>query len=444
MDNLDKIFKAYDIRGIYPGEINEDIAYKIGCATAEFLKAKEIVVGRDNRLSSEDLFKVLCEGIRDQGVDVIDINLTTTPMFYFAVAKWSLRGGIMITASHNPKEYNGFKIVRDKAMPVAEDSGLEKIKKLLEKDGFKCKNRGELIKKEVLKEYIENILKFADIRKINSLKLVADTTNGTAGILIPELFRNTQVKLVHIFADLDGSFPNHTPNPAISENTKALEEKVVSEKADLGVALDGDGDRIIFFAETGERISPDLITALMIRHFFKNAEKIIYTSAASHIVREAIENNNDIPVCSKVGHTFVVEKMIKQKVVFAAESSGHYYLKDNYYLDSPLIILLKVLELISKQRKPFSELIGEFKKYFRDRMDFKIDNHSEVFKELEKKYKKAAKISRFDGLTIEYPDWWFNLRSSNTEPLLRLTIEANSKELLDEKIKEIKSIPSLF
>jgi len=442
MDNLDKIFKAYDIRGLYPGEINEEIAYKIGRATAKFLKTKEVVVGRDNRLSSEDLFKVLCEGIRDEGVKVIDIGLATTPMFCWAVAGCELKAGVMITASHNPKEYNGFKIVRDKAIPVAEGSGLEKIKKIIQKDKFKGRKRGKLIEKEILQDYIENTLKFTDIKSIRPLKIVVDTTNGTTGIAIRELFKKLPIHLIHIFSELDGSFPNHAPNPAISENTRVLEGRVISEKADLGIAFDGDGDRIIFFDEKGKRISPDSITALIIRRFFKNAGEIIYTSVSSRIVREEIEKNGNIPVCSKVGHTFVVEKMIKQKVVFAAESSGHYYLKDNYYLDSPLIILLKVSELISEERKLFSELIGGFKKYFRDRMDFKIDKYLKAFKELERKY-KTAKISRFDGLTIEYPDWWFNLRPSNTEPLIRLIIEANSEELLNKKIKEIKSIPFL-
>jgi len=445
MNNLDKIFKAYDIRGIYPEEINEEIAYKIGRATAEFLETKEIVVGRDNRLSSEDLFKALSEGIRDEGVDVIDIGLTTTPMFYFAVTKWGLGAGIMITASHNPKEYNGFKVVRDKARSVAEGSGLEKIKNLAEKDKFKEKNRGQLIKKEVLENYLEHNFSFIDTNDIKPLKIVVDTTNGVGGLIIPEIAKRLPINLIHLFAELDGSFPNHDPNPALSENTRILEQRVLSEKADLGIAFDGDGDRIIFFDEKGERIPPDLISVLLINYFFKNVGKLLYTASNSRLVREEIEKNGNTAVCSKVGHAFIKEKMEKQKIAFAGESSGHYYFRDNYYIDSPIIVLLKILEIISVQRIPISVLLGSFEKYYRQRFDFEIDKDiNKIIEKVEKEYKKTAKISRFDGLTIEYPAWWFNLRASNTEPLLRLTIEANSKELLNEKIKEIKAILSSF
>lgn len=411
MSNLDKIFKAYDIRGVYPDELNEEVGYKIGRATAKFLKAKEVVVGRDNRNSSDNLFKVLSEGIRDQGVNVIDIGLTTTPMFYFAVAKWGIKGGIMITASHNPPEYNGFKVVQKDAMPVSENSGLKKIKKLVEKNKFKTKNRGEIKKRVILKEYIENVLRFNDLGSIRPFKISVDTNGGTAKLVISELF-------------------------------KKLPIQEVSERADLGISFDGDGDRIVFIDEKGKKIAPDLITVLLIHYFFKNKKKILYTVIASQIVKQEIKKTGNTLICSEVGHTFIKEKMKNKKIDFGAESSGHYYLKDNYFNESPFLILLKVLEILSKEKKPLSELVKPFQKYYLERINFEIKNVGlaatrHIIKEIEKKYKKIGKISRLDGLTIEFPDWWFNLRPSHTEPVIRLTLEAKTKELLEEKKKEL-------
>jgi len=416
MDNLDKIFRAYDVRGVYPDEINEELAYKIGRATAQFLKAKKVVIGRDNRFSSDNLFKVLCEGIRDQGTDVIDIGLSTTPMFYWAVAHHKHNGGVMITASHNPPQYNGFKIVKKRALPVGWDSGLKKIKKLVEKGKFKNKNRGQLKIKEVLSEYIDNILKFIQIKKLKRFEINIDTSEGTAELIISELFK------------------------------KIPAQRTLSKEADLGVIFDKDGDRILFADEKRIKINPDLITALLIHYFFKKSGKILYTTVASRVVREEIERTGNEPVYSRVGHTFVLRKMAKEKIIFGAESSGHYYLKDNYYLDSPLFVLMKVLELLSRERKPLSELIKSFNKYFQKKVNFPAKEPEKLLKKIKKpliRQWQKGKITKIDGLTIEYPDWWFNLRPSNTEPLLRLSIEANSKELLEEKTNELtKVVPS--
>jgi phosphomannomutase len=471
MSKLDKIFRAYDIRGIYSKEINEKIAYKIGRAVAEFLisetqassfkletpstsfrKMKEVepeylVIGRDNRLSSEKLFKVLCEGVRDQGVNVIDTGISTTPMLYFAVAKWKTIGGIMITASHNPPQYNGFKIVRDRGISVGEKSGLEKIKKLAEKDKFQDWNRGQIQSKEIFRAYIKNILSLAETRTINPFKIVVDTSNGTAGLVIPELFKkmpaclaDRRVNLIHIFAKLDGSFPNHNPNPANPENTRALQEKVLSEKADLGIAFDGDGDRIFFIDEKGERINPNLIFALLLKNFFPNQGKILYDVTSSRIVKEEIRETGNIPICSEVGHTFVKEKMREEDIIFGAESSGHYYFKDNYFIESPFIVLLKVLGILSKTKMPLSELVKPFQKYYQERINIRVKNLKEKIKEIEKKYKKGAKISYLDGLSVEFEDWWFNIRPSHTEPVIRLTIEVQAKELLEQKKKELNEL----
>ena len=419
MDNLDKIFRAYDVRGVYPQELDETIAYKIGRATARFLKTKEIIVGRDNRSSSDSLFKCLCEGIRDEGVDVIDIGLVISPMLYWATAENGHKGGIMITASHNPSDHNGFKIIKKEAVPVGGDSGLKKIKKLVKKEKFKDKKRGNIKKVEIFKKYIEDVLKSINPKNIKPLKIFADYSGGTADRVIPELFKNLPVGL-----------------------TDSL-----SEKIDFGISVDRDGDRILFIDEKKQEINPDLITALLIHYFFKDAGKILYTAIASRGVKEEIEKNGNIPICSRVGHTFIKEKMEKEKISFGFESSGHYYFGNKYVLESPLNTLLKVMEIVSQTQKPISDLIKPFQKYYQERFDFKTGDFWQIIKKLEKEFKKMgarhgrpAKIYRIDGLTVEYPDWWFNLRQSNTESVVRLTIEAKTKKLLEEKKQKISQI----
>lgn len=408
MDNLDKIFRAYDIRGIYPQELDETTAYKIGRAAAKFLKTNEIVVGRDNRPSSDNLFKCLCEGIRDQGVGVIDIGQVISPMLYWAVAEKGYKGGIMITASHNPVEHNGFKIVKKEAVPIGGDSGLEKIKKLVKKEKFKDKKRGNIKKIEILEEYIKDVSESINPENIKPLKIFADYSGGTAGQVVPGLLKNFPISLA-----------------------------APSEKADFGISFDRDGDRILFLDGEKQKINPDLITALLIHHFFRNAGKILYTAIASRVVKEEIGQNGNIPICSKVGHTFIKEKMEKEKIPFGFESSGHYYFGNNYVLESPLTTLLKIIEIVSITQKSLSELIKPFQKYYQERFDFKTENSGQTIKKLEKEFKKPGKIYKIDGLTIEYPDWWFNLRASNTESVIRLTIEAKTKELLEVKKEEI-------
>jgi len=441
MNNLEKIFRVYDIRGIYPNEINEDMAYKIGRAVAKFLKSKEIVIGRDNRLSSELLSKSLCEGVQDEGVDVLDIGIVTTPMFYLVVAKYDYDGGIMITASHLPKEYNGFKIVRANAMPVGMDSGLGKIKKIVKGD-YSTKwqgKRGQLSKRDVLFHYLKNILRFIDKKSIKPLKVVIDTANGTAGLVVKELAKILPINIIHLFSELDGSFPNHQPNPIIPENTRVVQKKVLSQKADLGIAFDGDGDRILFIDEKGQRINPNFIAALIINRIFKNANRrISFDTPTSWIVRQEIKKSGNIPILTRVGHTFLKEKILREKAIFGAESSGHYYFIDDYSVESPFFVLFKILEIISKERKLLSKLIKPFEKYYLERNDLEIEKPDKKIKELEKKYKKPSKLSLYDDLTIEYPKWWFNIRISNTDPAItRLAIEAKTKDLLEKKKKEL-------
>lgn len=474
MNNLDKIFKAYDVRGIYPEEINEDVACRIGKATVDFLLSKipaesfklktkraiNLVVGRDNRLSSESLAQELIKGIRDQGANVIDIGLSTTPMFYFSVVGLNGDGGIMVTSSHNPKEFNGFKIVGREAMPIGGDSGLSEIKNKTKENVFiKPEKRGILKTKEMINNYIVSVLEFSHIGKIRPCKIVVDTSNGVAGIVIPKLlpkiseyFVGGQLGLIHICGKLDGSFPNHEPDTSRPENLRQLQEKVLSEKADLGIIFDGDADRILFVDEKAEIIDPDFIGALLVHHFFKSNGKIIFTPVASRILKEEIEDSGSIPLCSRVGHTFIREKMRSEEASLGIESSGHYYLRNNYCLDSPLVIFLMVIEIMSKTRTPLSVLIDYYKKYCQEEMNIHIKNIESlapstiqpIFEKLVSYFSEnlsdqsiKPSICRIDGLKIIFSDWWFNLRASNTEPILRLTIEAVNKELLEEKKQEL-------
>jgi phosphomannomutase len=431
------IFKAYDIRGIYPDELNKETAYFIGRAFVKFLRKKspKVVVGRDNRLSSPDLFRALTKGIIDQGAKVVDIGLSTTPMLYFTVAYFKFEGGIEISASHNPSQYNGFKLVREKAIPISEKSGIKEIQKLVLAGNFKKQKKGKILGKKVLKEYVRFILKDFNLESFQPLKIVIDTANAVSGILIPEIFKKTKQKIYHLYSKLDGSFPNHNPDPLIKENLKTICQVVKTKKADLGVAFDGDGDRIFFIDEKGEVVSGDLITAKISELILKKnpKEKILYDIRSSNIVRETIEKAGGRPVEGRIGHSFIKEKMRKENIIFAGELSGHYYLREHYFCETPLFVLLRIIEEISREKKTLSEIISPFRKYFHSgEINFKVKNKEKVLGEIEKKF-KTGKISKLDGIRIDFGDWWFLVRSSHTEPVLRLVIEAKTKKLLKEK-----------
>jgi len=437
---MDQIFKAYDIRGIYPEEINEDIAYNVGRATVKFLKAKELIIGRDNRLSSDSLYKSLIKGITDQGADVINIGITTTPVFYYSSLKGKFKGGIMITSSHNPKEYNGFKIIGKKAISIGQNSGLNKIKRIIEKNKFNDEEKGIVKNVQVIDSYIKNILRFIKVKKIKPLKIVIDTNNGVVGKIIPKLFEKLPCEIIHIFSELDGSFPNHGLNPLEDKNTKAIQEKVLIENADLGVIFDGDADRIVFIDDNGEKIDPDLIATLLVRYFLPNTGKIVHTVTSGKSFRKEIEKTGNEPVWSKVGHTFVQELMRKEKAIFGAESAAHYFLKENNFLESPMIILLKVLEIVSIEQD-LSKLIEPFKNYYHERIKINTQKgFKRVIKKIKRKYKKIADMFYLDGIFVERKNWWFNVRLSNTENVIKITIEANSKELLEDKKQELMDL----
>jgi len=442
------IFRAYDIRGIYPSEINEKVAYLVGRAFVKFLRKQrlKIVVGRDNRLSFPSLFKSLVKGLLEEGAEVIDIGLSTTPMLYFSVAHFKFDGGIQISASHLSAEWNGFKLVREKAIPISEKTGIEEIRNLVLAGDFKRKKGGRILRKEVLKEYIGFNLKNFDLKAIKPLKIVIDTANAIPGILVPEIFKKPNCKIYHLFAKLDGSFPNHNPDPLIKENLRFLQKEVRDKKADLGVAFDGDGDRIIFVDEKGGVISGDLITSLMAKLILtKNrGQKILYDIRSSNIVREIIKKEKGVPIISRIGHSFIKEKMRKEDIIFGGEFSGHYYLKEHYFCEAPIFVLLKILETRAKTKKTLSELIQPFKKYFHSgEINFEVENKTKILKALEREYKEG-KICRLDGLRIDFKNWWFLARPSQTEPLLRMVLETKTKKLLEKKKKELIGLIKSF
>ena len=427
------IFKAYDIRGIYPEQLNEEIAYKIGQAFVNYV-GQNIVIGEDNRLSSKPLFESLKKGIIDQGGNIIHIGEVTSPMLYFAANLFNSDGGIMITASHNPSNYNGFKMVTKKAFPLSESNGLKEIEKLVLNNHFDQKKKGTIVSKDITDQYVNSFDKIQ-----GNLKIVVDTANSSSGIIVPHLLNN--FNLIHIFKDLDPSFPNHEPNPLKEENMVSLKEKVLEAKADLGIAFDGDGDRVSFVDEKGNIVSSDLILALVSSLILKNnpQQKILYDIRCSSIVKETIEGLSGKAILSRVGHSFIKELMREEDVLFGGEYSGHYYLKQgDSYFESPYFVIFEILKAL--ESKKMSELITPFKKYFHSgEINFEVEDKEGIIKRIENKFKEG-KINRLDGLRIDFDDWWFLLRASNTEPVLRLIVESNSLEKLESKIKEIKSI----
>lgn len=433
---MNNIFKAYDIRGIYGKDLNEDTAFKIGQSFVVFLKKKlnkedlTIVLAKDNRISSNSLFSFIKRGIMSQGANVIDIGLSTTPLFYFSVAHFKYDGGIIITASHNPKEYNGFKFVGPLSEPISEDTGLLEIKELVLQNTFERKEQGTEEKKSFINDYVS----FNSFNNnFSDIKIVIDTANSVSGIVISQILPNA----IHIFKELDGNFPNHEPNPLKEENMIFLKEKIKQEKADLGVAFDGDGDRLFFIDEKGQSVSSDLILALMASLIIKGKEKILYDVRSSNIVKETIESLGGIPVLSRVGHSFIKEKMKKEDIVFGGEYSGHFFSKNHYFTECPYFVLFNIIEKMKKENKTLSQLIEPFRKYFHSgEINFKVENKEEIIKQIKEKYKEG-KIMEIDGLRVDFPDWWFLVRASNTEPLIRLIVEAKNKELMAEKKNEL-------
>lgn len=435
----EKIFKAYDIRGLYPDELNENIAFKIGQAVADFFFPTQIVIGRDARVSSESLFQAVAGGIMKQGVDVVDIGICTSPMFYFAVANGDYEAGIMITASHNPSEYNGLKIVKKNAVPLGMGLGLENIKDLVLEGNFhKSDRQGTMQSVYIASHYASYLKSFQNNGFDSNLKMVFDSCGGPAGNIAKEFFGG---KIKAIGINLDPSTSIKEPNPLKPEMRKEAEDAVIAQKADGAFLWDGDGDRFFVLDEKARLIPGHFVAALLAKHILEKhpGEKIICDLRFSKAVLKTIERSGGVPVLSRVGHSYIKNKMKEDNAIFAAEMSGHYYFRslNNFYSDNGIIPAIYLLEIMSQTSKKLSELFDPFmEKYFiSEEINFKVTNSQGVLKKLEERFEKEAKIIKLDGLTVEYPDWWFNVRPSNTEPVLRLVIEAESREKLKEKIE---------
>ncbi len=436
------IFKAYDIRGIYPEQLDEEIARLIGRAFVSFLGEDRLVVGRDMRLSSPSLSRSFIEGALEQGADVVDIGLCSTDMIYFASGVLDLPGA-MFTASHNPKEYNGLKLCRRRAAPISEDTGIAEIRDLVLSGEFpEPSRRGRVESRDMLPDYVDHVLGFIDPQAIKPLKVVVDAGNGMAGLIIPAIFCNFPVQLIPYCFELDGSFPHHQPSPIEPQNIRLLQDWVLENRADLGMAFDGDADRMFLVDDAGEPVNASVTTALVARRILQThpGEKIIYNCVNSRIVPETIKSYGGIPIRERVGHSFIKQTMAETGAVFAGEHSGHYYFRDNFRADSGLIAALIVLETVSLEGKPLSEVVKPFRKYHNSgEINSRVEDARAKLEQIAAAY-ADARLDRLDGLNVEYDDWWFNVRPSNTEPLLRLNLEAETEELMRTKTEEVLAL----
>lgn len=434
------IFKAYDIRGIYPLQLNEKIAYLVGRSFAEFLKPKKVIVGRDIRLSGPVLKKNLIAGLTDQGVSVVDVGMVSTDAYYFVCSKLGIPG-IMVTASHNPKEFNGFKMVRKMPYLLSGDEGIQDIRKLVENGKFSNPVRkGNIEKRDYTGQFIKKVLSFINKKNIRPLKVIADTANGMVGPFLTKLYSNLPVKLKLIYGKPDGSLPNHGLDPLMPENRVKIERMVVSEKADLGFMFDGDGDRFFVIDDRGKFVSGDFLTAILGKYLLEKhpKSKIIYDIRASWAVPDLIAENGGKPMFERVGHAFIKRRMADENGLFAGEITGHYYFRDFNYSDSGLIPSLLVLEMLSRRKVKMSDLLKPLeRKYFiSGEINSKVADPAAKINQITQMY-KDGKQNILDGITVFYKDWHFNVRISNTESLLRLNLDAKSKTLMEEKRDEI-------
>ncbi|MBI3027285.1 phosphomannomutase/phosphoglucomutase [Candidatus Woesearchaeota archaeon] len=446
---LSEIFKAYDVRGIYGETLTDDIAYRIGRAFVHFLKCKDVIVGTDMRLSSPKLSMAFMKGIKEQGANAIFIGKVCTDAVYFASGVLD-KPAVMFTASHNPPQYNGIKFCRNNAIPINDDTGLRQIRAIAESEQYKKignKKPGKIVKKDILKDYVRHVISFVDVKKLRKLRIAVDAGNGMAGKIIPLVYKSLPVKIVPLYFKLDGSFPNHPANPIKYENLADLQKAVKEKKCSFGIAFDGDADRIFFIDENGSIINSSIISCLIIKDILTKSknkmQKIIYNLVCSRIVPEVIKKHHGIPVMERVGHSFIKDTMRKTKAIFACEHSAHYYYRDNYRADSAIITSLIVSEIVSKKRMILSELLKEFRKYHTiEETSIRVKDKNAKLKEIESIYKKQKpqNTSKLDGITFEFKEWWFNVRPSNTEPLLRLNLEANSDGLMKEKKDELTKL----
>jgi phosphomannomutase len=445
------IFKAYDIRGIYPDQIDEEGAWKIGYAAARFLRSmlrgyergqansQSLCVARDMRKHSESLTRSLIEGMNAAGANVIDIGMTDTPQMYFAINHLGTCGGVQVTASHNPANYNGFKISGQGAKPVGINTGLKDIEYIaMALVHTKGKTTGSVQKYDLTAEYKNHVLRFLRPSK-TTVKIAVDASNGMAGKMVPAVFGDLPIEIIELNFKHTGTF-KHEPNPLVEENLAEVKNAVKKKDCDFGICFDGDGDRLMMVDEKGRTISCDLLTALMASYFLKDNPRstIVYDLRSSLVIPEEVLKNGGTPRRERVGHAFMKKAMRDSHAVFGGELSGHFYYRDNYFADSGLITLVHVLNIVSAAKMPVSELIKPLRRYHSSgEVNFEVGDKQVKMDELARKY-GDGQIDHLDGVTVRYKDWWFNCRPSNTEPLLRLNVEAGSREMLKERLSEIE------
>jgi len=439
-------FKAYDIRGKVPGELNTDLAYKIGLAFSNLIGAKKVIVGHDIRKSSNEISESLIKGLNDSGANTIDIGLCGTEMIYFATPYFDADGGIMITASHNPPEYNGMKFVKRDSVPVGYDAGLNKVEQMiLDNDlGEISEKKGTNTTEDVMSAFIESLNKYYDPSKIDKLKVVVNAGNGCVGPALEAIEDNLPIEMIKLFINPDSEFPNGVPNPLLPENRKPSIEAIIKNEADLGVAWDGDYDRCFFFDEGGNFIEGYYIVGLLAKSILKNnpGEKIVHDPRLIWNTIKEVNEAGGKTVVSKSGHAYIKEKMREVNAIYGGEMSAHHYFRDNSYSDSGMIPFLLILQLMSEEKKKLSELVSEMIEGFpcSGEINSTIDNPADKIKEVEEKISNGN-VDKLDGLSVDLGEWRYNLRMSNTEPIIRLNVESKHDEkLMRKKTKELLKI----
>jgi phosphomannomutase len=439
-----KIFKAYDVRGLYPSELDEEGAYAIGRAYVEQFQPERVAVGRDMRIHATAMQRAAMEGAADGGADVVDVGMVGTEMLYFAVDQLGLDGGLMVTASHNPKEYTGMKIVRRGALPVGGESGLLDVRDRALAGFGEVVRRGQIEAVDIWPGFVERVLSFVDVSAIKPLRVVIDAANGMAGAMLPPILERLPVDAVRCFFEPDGTFPNHEPNPLLPENREFIIRKTIDEKADLGVAYDGDADRCFFVDDAGAFVPGDFVTALLAESILTKEPggKVIYDLRASWAVPETIERAGGVPLMNRVGHAYIKLRMRQDDAVFGGEVSAHYYFRDFSQADSGTVPFLLMLELISKKGQKLSEILAPFRsRYFiTGEINTPVADVPRALRDLEERFGSEGRVSHLDGVSVDADEWHFNVRPSNTEPLLRLNLEARSQELMERKRDEVLDV----
>ena len=439
-----EIFKAYDVRGIYPDELDEDAAYRIGKGFAQsglLPRGRGVAVGRDMRTSSESLFAALADGLNTGGMDVIDIGLSTTPMLYFAVNVLGAAGGVMITASHNPAEYNGFKLVREQAIPISAETGLNVIcERAFSSSPIRNVLKGARRKEDLTERYRSFFAERFSIAL--DREVIIDAGNGMAGAVLPGILETQGIRHTDLFFELDGRFPHHEADPLKEENLADLRQALKGQPGSIGIAFDGDADRVAFLDETGDLIRGDLVTALVARRLLeeRGAGTILYDLRSSRVVPEIVTACGARPLKTRVGHSFVKALMREEKALFGGELSYHFYFSDFFYCESGILAMLHVLKIVAESGEPLAALVLPLRTYAHSgEKNFPVADMQGAMQRIETCFRGGA-ISHLDGLSVDYDDWWFNLRPSNTEPLLRLNVEAKTEVLLNEKLSELRSL----